>query len=446
MNDINLARQAELHVHTVGCYTPEDLFAMAKDHYREINWNRFSFLDRYERIFGVRLDPVAVFERACATGSLDEIRQIAIYSYHPDGTFDEFNIKSYFPQAIVGYYLDKGEHEPILAPLVERHKSEGLKLVEYRNAFGARGEEFKDWHGRYARFLKNAATKEFKARYVVRLVGDPVECYGTLRELLDEQPDLVETIVGVDFSGKEIPPKQLMAFYERLKQDHDEHPDKALDAVVHIGENYLTISLESAIRWCHQSALYGASRLGHCIALGLDPYAAVQRHGGSHLTETVEERMDQIEYDLAHAEGLRAYGITVDREALEKEYAELTSHAKDETVTRPYDQTRLSEAARRQDYVLDDLARLGTAIETCPTSNLCIGGVPNIESHPFKKLYASKVKLVVCTDDPGIFGITLSDEIDNLTRWFGIDPQELAERLGDPREYRLGKERLSAKK
>lgn len=439
MRDQNAVKQADLHVHTVGCYHPEDLFAMAKNYYREIDWNRFRFLERYERIFGAKLDPVGIFARACATGSLDEIRQIVIYPYHPDGQFEEFNVKSYFPQAIVGYFLDRGKHEPILAPIITHHKREGLSYVEYRNAFGASGEEFKDWHGRYARYLKNASTDTFKARYVVRLVGDPVECYGTLRELLDESPDLVETVVGVDFSGREIPPKQLAPFYERLRQDQKEHPDRALDAVVHIGENFLTLSLESAIRWCHQSALYGASRLGHCIALGMDPQVAVQRQGSPHLTETVEERMDQIEYDLAHAEGLRAYDVMVDREALEREHRELSGRAKDGTVTRSYDQLRLREAARRQDYVLDDLARLGTVIETCPTSNLCIGGVPSIESHPFKKLYASKVNLVVCTDDPGIFGITLSDEIDNLSRWFGIDPQELAGRLGDPKEHRLGK-------
>jgi adenosine deaminase len=91
---------------------------------------------------------------------------------------------------------------------------------------------------------------------------------------------------------------------------------------------------------------------------------------------------------------------------------------------------------------LDDLTRLGTVIETCPTSNLCIGGVPAIESHPVRKLLASRVNLAVCTDDPGIFDITLGGEMDNLCRWFGLTPDYLEDRLGDPQRFRLSAARL----
>ncbi len=77
-------KETDLHVHTVGCYHPEALFEMARDCYREINWNRFGFLESYEQIFGVRLDPVAAFERAANTGSLDEIREISVYEYQPE--------------------------------------------------------------------------------------------------------------------------------------------------------------------------------------------------------------------------------------------------------------------------------------------------------------------------------------------------------------------------
>jgi hypothetical protein len=64
--DYGRLQQTELHVHTSGCYRPADLWRLARDCYREINWNRFSFLDRYEQIIGVRLDPVAMFDRARA--------------------------------------------------------------------------------------------------------------------------------------------------------------------------------------------------------------------------------------------------------------------------------------------------------------------------------------------------------------------------------------------
>ncbi len=440
-----LLRNTELHVHTNGCYHPEDLFHMVKDCYSDVNWNRFGFLDRYEKVFGLRLDPIGIYDRAISTGSLDELRQASTYPYHPDGNFDEFNIKSYFSLAVSGYHLDREQHEPILGPIIERHKAEGLAYVEYRNAFSASGEEFKKWHERWARYLQESSTDSFKARYIIRIVGDPVECYSTIRELLAEQPDLVETIVGVDFSGKEIAPKTLLPFYQRLRQDYVSYPESALDAVVHIGENFFGLSLESAIRWCHQSALFGAKRLAHCIVLGMDPRVTVSRQPEAHTRETVEERMDQIAYDLEHADQLLEYGVVVDSDRLKAEYDRLSQQPADELVYRPYDRERLRDAARRQDYVLDDLARLGTVIETCPTSNLCIGGVPSLASHPFRKLYVSKTKIAICTDDPGIFSITLADEIENVCRWFGLSHEELYERVGDPWEHRLGVSRRSNK-
>lgn len=430
--------QTDLHVHTIGCYHPDDLFRMARHCYREINWNRFRFLERYEQVFGVRLDPVAMFDRASSSGSLDEISDVAIYRYHPKGRFEEFDVKSFFAIALSGYFLDRGELDLMLSPVLERHKSEGLAYVEYRNAFGAKGEEFKYWHSRYARCLKAASTEDFKPKYIIRMDGrNPIECYLTLREMLDENPDLLDTIVGMDFSGKEIPPQSLASFYELVRTDNEQNPKQALEVVVHIGENFFDLSLESAIRWCHESGLLGAKRLAHCIALGMDPRVATRRRNDAHQREPVKERLCQISYDLAHAEGLRAHGVSVDATALQKEREQLSLMGPDEPVCRGYDARRLNEAAGRQDYVLWDLARLGTVIEVCPTSNLCIGGVPGIEYHPFKKLFASKANLAICTDDPGIFGITLSQEVANVSRWFGITRPELTVRLGDPHKFRL---------
>lgn len=442
--DAQRLRETELHVHTVGCYHPDQLFEMARDCYRQIHWNRFGFLDRYEQIFGVRLDPVAIFERASRNGSLDEIREVSVYEYHPGGTFEEFDITSHFSNVIVGYYLDREEHEPILEPILRRHREDGLAYVEYRNAFATHGEEFKQWHGRYARYLRDASSHDFTARYIIRLDGrSPVESYRTVRELIDENPDLAETIVGVDFSGKEIPPGNLTSFYDCIGKDRDRYPETFIEPTVHIGENFFDLSLESAIRWCHESALHGAKRLAHCIALGMRPAVAIARQARAHQSETVQERIHQAEYDLQHAEDLAEYGVCVDAGALVRELRDLRDRQPDERVNRPYCEDRLDEIVRRQDYVLDDMARLGTVIETCPTSNLCIGGVRGIEAHPFQRLYASDVNLAICTDDPGIFDTTLSSEVAQVCEWFGISERDLAARLGDPFQYRLARERAS---
>ncbi|HLZ63904.1 MAG TPA: hypothetical protein VKR06_43805 [Ktedonosporobacter sp.] len=435
---MDLLKKSELHVHIPGCYFPEDLLELAKDCYRDINWNRFGFLDRYERIFGIRLNPIDIFDRALATDSLDELRSISTYSYKPQGRFEEFDITSFFSMCITGYYLDRDMHEPILRPIVARHKREGIAYIEYRIAFGGDKQEFKDWHGRYARYFRQSSTVSFAAKYIVRLFPNQlIESYEWLRELLHEQPELIDTIVGIDFSGREIAPKSLHGFYEILARDNQSHPESALDVAVHIGESFFGLSLESAIRWCHQSALFGAKRLGHCIALGMQPAIAVSRKPAAHTRESIQERLDQIDYDLEHASNLRAYGIVIDEDELRQERKALEDKDPAQLSSRVYDEQRLQGASLRQDYVLDALSRMGTIIETCPTSNLCIGGVPNIQAHPFIKLYKSGVHLAICSDDPGIFASTLADEIEFVCKTFAIEPGALAERLGDPWRFRL---------
>ncbi len=181
-------KETDLHVHTVGCYHPQQLFEMAKDCYREINWMRFGFLERYRDVFGVQPDPVAVFERACNTLDLQELEEISVYQYSAKGQFEEFNTKSLFAAAISGYYPDREKHEPILSPIVQRHRKDGLKYVEYRNAFATSGEEFKDWHGRFAEYLKDASDQEFTARYIIRLdSSQAVPLLAAVRELIQKE-------------------------------------------------------------------------------------------------------------------------------------------------------------------------------------------------------------------------------------------------------------------
>lgn len=441
---LDILKKSDLHVHLTGCYFPEDLLELAKNCYRDINWNRFGFLDRYERIFGIRLNPIDIFDRALATGSLDELRSISTYPYTPQGRFEEFDITSFFSLCITGYYLDRNMHEPILQPIVARHKREGIAYIEYRVAFSGNKEQFKEWHGRYARYFLQASSDSFDARYIVRLFPNQViESYRWLRELLHEQPELIHTIVGIDFSGREVAPKSMSSFYEMLARDNQSQPESALDVTVHIGESFFDLSLESAIRRCHQAALLGAKRLGHCIALGMAPSIAVNRMPDAHTKESVGERLDQVDYDLEHATDLRAYGIIVNETDLQQERKALKEQADidpDRLVYRAYDEQRLQEASLRQDYVLDCLKKMGTIIETCPTSNLCIGGVPSIQAHPFMKLYKSGVHLAICSDDPGIFASRLADEVTFVCKAFNIAPDALVERLGDPWSFRLAAE------
>lgn len=89
----------------------------------------------------------------------------------------------------------------------------------------------------------------------------------------------------------------------------------------------------------------GAHRLGHAIALGLDPHL----FGPHTRTEPVSERIDQLRYDLRHLDDLHALGVGVTHLELEQELDRLLDGPLLRDVTIVYDEQRLNDVQRRQD-------------------------------------------------------------------------------------------------
>lgn len=65
------------------------------------------------------------------------------------------------------------------------------------------------------------------------------------------------------------------------------------------------------------------------------------------------------------------------------------------------------------------LANAGIRLNLCPTSNVKLGRVGRLEDHPIRVLYDAGVRVTVNTDDPLIFGCTLSSEFFAL-HWAGV--------------------------
>ena len=312
-------RKADLHVHLLQSLHSRDIFELSKDCYREINWDRFGFLNKYEDIIGVRLDPTAIFENASPNETIRQIESAMVYPENEAGNFDKFNIRSFFPLCVTGFYLDKNQHDQVVKPILDRHGNEGISYIEYRQAVGYSDEdkeEWKDWHRRFMQALKDASDDSFQAKYIMRITD---KMYDAVKEFKAENPDLRDVFVGLDFTGKELPAKSHVKFYERLREDNEHDPGYALDSVVHVGEVYFDKSIESAVRWCHEYSELGVKRMAHCIALGLDPEIALSRLPGGHTEEAVWERIDQINYDLRYAEQLTDKGVKIDKDKLLKE-------------------------------------------------------------------------------------------------------------------------------
>ena len=64
-------------------------------------------------------------------------------------------------------------------------------------------------------------------------------------------------------------------------------------------------------------------------------------------------------------------------------------------------------------------------LEISLTSNVLTRTVPSLREHPVRRLYDAGVPLVINTDDPALFGVTLIDEYALLEREFGFGRSEI---------------------
>jgi adenosine deaminase len=74
-----------------------------------------------------------------------------------------------------------------------------------------------------------------------------------------------------------------------------------------------------------------------------------------------------------------------------------------------------------------ELARRGTVLEVCPTSNVALGVFASYAEHPFPALRAAGVALTLGSDDPPYFGASVAGEYEVARRHFGLDDAALVE-------------------
>ena len=55
------------------------------------------------------------------------------------------------------------------------------------------------------------------------------------------------------------------------------------------------------------------------------------------------------------------------------------------------------------------LAAKKIPLEVCITSNLRTGAVASLQEHPVRRLYDAGVPIILNTDDPALFGCTLTE-------------------------------------
>jgi len=82
--------------------------------------------------------------------------------------------------------------------------------------------------------------------------------------------------------------------------------------------------------------------------------------------------------------------------------------------------------AAEDDALVERLAAEAITLDVCPWSNVRLNVVESLARHPIRRLHERGVRLTINTDDPTVFGRTLSEELTSLVDDLGFTPIDLA--------------------
>ena len=75
-------------------------------------------------------------------------------------------------------------------------------------------------------------------------------------------------------------------------------------------------------------------------------------------------------------------------------------------------------------FVTNLVRKKAIPLELCVTSNWLTQAIPDLNSHPIRKLMEADVPVTINSDDPGIFGIDLVNEYELLETQYGFTAEE----------------------
>lgn len=456
---------AELHLHLYGCLSADAVLRQLQRHRQHLDLSAYE--RSYEAAYGTP-SPVHDVLASCAAGDPagpERFRQLFVFGEEDAGNFARFQAKFNLILAgsvfAFGERLEKALGRPaqsllaeelgeFTAGIVAEQRRQGIRYAEQRLLLDSADEW--DWALPKMQEVARASGSDFTMRLAASLPRqDPWPQWERVSRLcLGEGGEL---LTGIDFCFIEEghPPKHKADFFAAVRDHNQRHPRRALAILYHVGESFTDKSLESAVRWVQEAAELGAHRLGHAIALGIEPEAFLQsgigaaaRKSSLHTrSEPAAERIDQLRYDLKHAAGLARHGVRIDQAAACAELERLLRGPAADPVAHVYDQTRLAEVRARQDYAMSVVKGTGAVIEVCPTSNRRIGSIADAQHHPVHRFLDAGLPVVVASDDPGIFGTTLSAELDWVTHHAELSAAERSTLLENA--WRSRSERLTGR-
>ena len=429
----------DLHSHLYGCLNLEHLYYLSSKK-ETLHWA--PFIKHYQEYFSRPLSK-GKFPSFSKEWNVGFNKIIAPYYYvnnkkqnvnHSNGSnrFKALQLSFDIIRAVANL-----SPEEIYEVVLLVTQEEIAQFVEYRLPLRIHNEDEKDdnlFIERLIAFceaLSHAQTKEMKVfKGIISISRINKFCtkeYQLLKKCQKNNSLVRDFIVGVDFSDEEQehPPKEKKLFFKEVQKDNHLNPKDTLAILYHVGEIYheKDKSIESTIRWIWESSLYGANRLGHCLALGIHP----KKYLGKCFSESFEERLDQIQFELQHRSTLESLGykempsygfvsLQEEKKACEKHVAStqttLTLSSKNTKPVRIfYTQERVDNLEALQNWTMKSMKLHKSVIETCPSSNLFMGDLENLSQLPIWTFLKEDLPVVVASDDRGILQTNIKKEI-----------------------------------
>lgn len=410
--------KTEAHLHLYGCLATEDLWEIGRDRHHKLTERMEWFAKEYETVFQKKPDWQNWWKN---DQGYDGFK--SCFEFTKPGPFPQFQAK--FNLLIALNPPTPGDYQLARRVLTGHGKAGGTK--EYRTFLPMYLSEMdrEQYLLGLIEKIRSHSSSTFRPLIALSLFRDKNvsdSAYQWLNHFCDKHPWTLQHITGIDFCGSEVehPPRLKRDFIAQLVKDN-QNLGRAWQVLYHVGEMWDQISLASAARWVVESCQYGIKRIGHGMALGVDPFALL----GQTTTESIAEFRDHIAWLESHESLLHEHGYT----KLNREWWVKSGESKkmQELIRWNWDAEHCEHVRKLQTALLPMIKAYDPLIEICATSNMRIGSLEKTTFHPLRTFLDAGLKVCVSTDDPGIFALSLQSEENLLQTEFDCNDTELAQ-------------------
>jgi hypothetical protein len=406
---------AETHLHLYGCITAEDLYEIAKDRWQILEERLEWYSLCYEKEFGLKPDYKSWWT---SSQGFDDFKEA--YLYRNCNGFSKF-------QAKFNLVIALNPPDPRNMSLLEcvlKNDQKDKALCEYRTFIPPQLSDSlkEDYFLAAFQTVKGYSSSNFRPLLALSLLRDDKiagEHLEWLSRFLQQHGWTAEYLSGIDFCGDEAghPPSLKKSFLQKL-QEINKSSHRKIDILYHVGEMWDQTSLASAARWVYECAALGIQRLGHALALGLNPSTLA----GTTSCESESDFRQHCSWLNLHQKELSDFGYPIEMQTWYRKHGE--SLLAQKQIDWVYTAELAANIYSFQTALLKMIRRFNPIIEVCPTSNIRIANL-DPSDHPLRRFIDHDLRVTISSDDPGIFDITLNSEELLIRKLFSLSDQDL---------------------